>query len=123
MLYEFTNNEIKTWDKTDFETVNLQERRDLQRLLREKIDVISPDLLVIAEEFSDWGDSNLRIDLLALDKNANLIVIELKRGDGGHMDLQALRYAAMISPMTSDQAIEIYKNYLGEENNAHSNIL
>jgi hypothetical protein len=36
-----------------------------------------------------------------------LVVVELKRNeDGGHMELQALRYAAMVAAMTFDQAVE-----------------
>ena len=37
----------------------------------------------------------------------NLVKRHLKRTqDGGHMELQAIRYAAMVSSMTLDQAIE-----------------
>ena len=72
-----------------------------------------PDVIIIAEEFSDWKDSRRRIDLLGVDKNGNLVVIELKRTeDGGHMELQALRYAAMVSAMTFDQAAEHYRDHL-----------
>lgn len=35
--------------------------------------------MVIAEEFGEWEDSKRRIDLLGLDREANLVVIELKR--------------------------------------------
>ena len=52
-------------------------------------------VLVVAEEFGDWEESKRRIDLLGLDRDATLVVIELKRtDDGGHMELQAIRYAA-----------------------------
>jgi hypothetical protein len=91
----------------------LHERRDLQRLLRENVEVIAPDTLVISEEFGDWEDSRRRIDLLALDKNANVVVIELKRTeDGGHMELQAVRYASMVSTMTFEQAVDAFATYL-----------
>ena len=87
----------------------MRERQDLQRLLRSQIEIVSPDTLIISEEFSQWEDSNRRIDLLGIDKNANLVVIELKRTeDGGHMELQSIRYAAMISAMTFERAVEVY---------------
>ncbi|HEY5883211.1 MAG TPA: DUF4268 domain-containing protein [Pyrinomonadaceae bacterium] len=108
-LYEITAENLNELKETSFETVRLRERFDLQRLLRKQIDVIAPDTLVIAEEFGEWEESKRRIDLLALDKDANLVVIELKRtDDGGHMELQAIRYAAMVSTMTFDKVVEIY---------------
>ncbi len=69
--------------------------------------------LIIAEEFSRWTESSRRIDLLGIDRDANLVVIELKRtSDGGQRELQALRYAAMISTLTFDEAVETFEKYL-----------
>lgn len=111
-VYEFTQDRILPLHKTTFSQMQLQERRDLQRLLRESVGVIAPDTLVIAEEFGDWSESRRRIDLLGIDRDANIVVIELKRTeDGGHMDLQALRYAAMVSTMTFDQAVDVFDRY------------
>jgi hypothetical protein len=112
-IYEFASEEIRPLTKTTFGHVQLQERRDLQRLLRANIAVVAPNTLVIAEEFGDWDESRRRIDLLGIDRDANLVVIELKRTeDGGHMELQALRYAAMVSTMTFDQAADVFARYL-----------
>lgn len=68
--------------------------------------------MVLAEEFGDWIGANRRIDLLCLDEEARLVVVELKREDGAHMELQALRYAAMVSTMRFDQAVEAHRKYL-----------
>ena len=93
----------------------MRERQDLQNILKIQIDVIAPDTLVVAEEFGDWEGSRRRIDLLGIDKSANLVVIELKRTeDGGHMELQALRYASMISTLTFSELVDIYTRYLAE---------
>ena len=111
-IYEFAPSGIVALNPATFSLVNLQERRDLQRLLRDNVEVIAPDTLVIAEEFGEWEDSRRRIDLLGLDRDANLVVIELKRTeDGGHMELQSIRYAAMISTMTFDRAVEVFDRY------------
>jgi len=116
-IYEFAPDRIQPLSKTTFGAMQLHERRDLQRLLRENIEVIAPDTLVIAEEYGEWDDSRRRIDLLGIDRDANLVVIELKRTeDGGHMELQAIRYAAMVSTMTFDQAVDGFDRYLHQIN-------
>jgi len=112
-IYELNSDRIVKINETTFAQAGLDERKDLQRLLKNQIEVIAPGTLVISEEFGEWEDSRRRIDLLALDKDANLVVIELKRTeDGGHMELQAIRYAAMVSTMTFDKAAEVYAGYL-----------
>ncbi len=112
-LYEVTSENLTKITQITFDQVGLRERTDLQRLLKKQIGVVLPDTLVIAEEFGEWEESKRRIDLLALDKDANLVVIELKRTeDGGHMELQAIRYAAMVSTMTFERAIDVFSRYL-----------
>jgi hypothetical protein len=115
-IYEFAQTGIRRLDEITFSLAGMHERRDLQRLLREHIEVIAADTLVITEEFHDWEESQRRIDLLAIDKKANLVVIELKRTeDGGHMELQAIRYAAMVSTMTFDKAADVFSQYLRKQ--------
>ncbi len=102
-LYIIDEKKITPIAPTTFEQQGLKEQKHLQALLKSRPEVISPNTLIVAEEFGGWEDSRRRIDLLGIDKNANLVVIELKRTeDGGHMELQAIRYAAMISTMTFD---------------------
>ncbi len=126
-IYQVTDNSLVEIQTTTFASKGIKERNDLQRLLRDQIDIVSPDTLIIAEEFSDWEDSRRRVDLLGIDKRANLVVIELKRTeDGGHMELQAVRYAAMVSTLTFNKAVEIYEKYLdkmGTDQDAESSIL
>ena len=66
---------------TSFGEQGVLERADLQRLLRDKPEVLEEGLLIISEEFGSWRDSNRRIDLLGLDAQSRLVVVELKRGD------------------------------------------
>ncbi|WP_431285464.1 DUF4268 domain-containing protein [Humitalea sp. 24SJ18S-53] len=106
-IYEARPDGLVPLAGTSFEAEGWRERGDIQRLLKDRIASLEDGLMVLAEEFSAWTDSTRRIDLLCLDHKANLVVVELKRNDdGGHMDLQALRYAAMVSAMTFDQAVE-----------------
>src|SRR5215216_2830938 len=105
-MYRVGEKVLERVPETTFSSEKVLERRDLQRFLRADISAISPDLMVVAEEYGEWEDSSRRIDLLCLDQQARLVVLELKRSDdGGHMELQALRYAAMVSSLTFEQLV------------------
>ena len=115
-LYELTHDDLTKLPGTTLHDQLFREREDLQRLLKSRIAVIGEDLLVLDEEFSQWEDSRRRVDLLALDSRGSLVVIELKRSeDGGHMELQALRYAAMISTLKFHQAVDAHARFLNVE--------
>jgi hypothetical protein len=114
-LFEISSSAIRELTQVNFAELGLLERADLQRLLRDSIDVIAPGTLVISEEFSSWDRSDRRIDLLGVDQYARLVVIELKRtADDGHADLQALRYAAMVAKMTFGEAVEAMRRYYAQ---------
>lgn len=113
-LYRVSSDRLEKVERTSFEKEKLLERRDLQRLLKADISVVGEDLLIVSEEFTDWEDSNRRVDLLCVDRQARLVVVELKRNeDGAHMDLQAIRYAAMVSSMTIEKVVATYARFLG----------
>lgn len=115
-LYRVAPDKLERVSRTTFAAERLLERKDLQRMLRQDIKPIGDDLMVIAEEFGEWEDSNRRIDLLCLSASGGLVVVEIKRTeDGGHMELQAIRYAAMVSSMTLEQAIKVYSRMCGED--------
>lgn len=118
-IFELSSVGLKPLRETRFSAAGIKERRDLQRALREHIEVIAPDCLVLTEEFGEWSDSKRRIDLLCIDKKANIVVVELKRDEeGGHMELQAIRYAAMVSTLTLRDAVDIYRRRLESEGGA-----
>lgn len=119
-VFKISPDKIEALPETSFPERGIKERADLQRLLRANIGVVAPDVLIIGEEFAEWDDSKRRIDLLGLDDKANLVVIELKRDDdGGHMELQAIRYAAMVSTMTFARAVEFFQAYLDKSTPGH----
>ena len=114
-LYELTEAGIDEVKVSTFVEMKLYERGALQRALRSNIASITPgtETMVLSEEFCLWEDAKRRIDLLCLDAERNLVVVEIKRTEtGGHMELQALRYAAMVSTMRFDQAVDAHRKYL-----------
>lgn len=111
-LWELVRDGIVQVPQTTYQAQSITERGHLQAVLRDHIEVLG-DLLVIDEEFSNWDESARRIDLLCIDRQANLVVVELKRDDtGAHAELQAIRYAAMISSLTFEQTVRFHAAYL-----------
>lgn len=48
-LFEISSTAIRGLERVDFGAVGLLERADLQRLLRDHIEVIAPETLIISE--------------------------------------------------------------------------
>lgn len=78
-IYETKFDWIEPITPTTFGPAGVRERHELQRLQRQRVDIVPSDTLIIAEEFGEWDESKRRIDLLGIDKEANLVVIELNR--------------------------------------------
>jgi hypothetical protein len=95
-----------------FVGLNIWERQHIEEWIRENPEMLGEDLLVLTIEFDSFVNSSDRLDLLALDRDGNLVVVELKRDSAaGYADLQAIRYAAMVSSMTIEKLVPYYTAY------------
>lgn len=116
-IYKLQENKIVELLQTTFSNERIDEARDLQKYIINSMESIEKNLFVLSSEFGDWEDSKRRIDILCIDKDANLVVVELKRTeDGGHMELQSIRYAAMVANMTFEKAVKAFQNYVLKNN-------
>ena len=99
---------IKTFSELGF-----TERKHLQEWLAYQPDALGEELLIIQKEFDGFDDTRERLDLLALDKDGNLVIIENKLDDSGRdVVWQALKYASYCASLTKGQIVEIYQQYL-----------
>jgi hypothetical protein len=95
-----------------FTEYSIWERTHIQEWIRQFPEILGEELLVVSMEFDRFKQSADRLDLLALDRRGNLVVVELKRdGLAGYADLQALRYAAMVSTMTIEKLLPYFVQY------------
>ncbi|ANK90555.1 MULTISPECIES: DUF4268 domain-containing protein [Rhizobium] len=108
-----SQNRIARLAQRRFGELALRERDHLQEWLVHQPDALGEELLIIQKEFDGFDETRERLDLLALDKAGNLVVIENKLDDSGRdVTWQALKYTAYVSGLNKLQIIEIYQQYL-----------
>ena len=96
-----------------FSELGFTERKHLQEWLAHEPSALSEELLIIQKEFDGFDDTRERLDLLALDKDGNLVIIENKLDDSGRdVVWQALKYASYCASLTKAQIVDIYQQYL-----------
>lgn len=107
------SNKIEEIQKKSFSELGFREREHLQEWLEDNPAALGEDLLIIQKEFSGFSDTNERLDLLAIDKQGNLVIIENKLDDSGkHVTWQCLKYASYCSSLKKSQILKIYQEYL-----------
>ena len=110
---DLTQNRLSRLVQKRFADLNLRERDHLQEWLANQPDALGEELLIIQKEFDGFDETRERLDLLALDKDGNLVVIENKLDDSGRdVTWQALKYTAYVSGLTKTQIVDIYQQYL-----------
>lgn len=104
---------INKLEATSFSQLGFSERYHLQEWLEKEPTALGENLLIIQKEFADFDDTRERLDLLAIDKNGNLVIIENKLDDSGRdVVWQALKYASYCSTLSKSQIVEIFQKYL-----------
>jgi len=108
------DNRIQRLESRLFSDLGFREREHLQEWLANYPEALeAAGLLIIQKEFDGFDDTRERLDLLALDRTGNLVVIENKLDDSGRdVTWQALKYASYCSTLTKSKIVKIYQQYL-----------
>ena len=107
------SNRISPLAQKRFGDLALRERDHLQEWLVHQPDALGEDLLILQKEFDGFDETRERLDLLALDRVGNLVVIENKLDDSGRdVTWQALKYTAYVSTLKAAQIVEVHQKYL-----------
>lgn len=96
-----------------FSELGFTERKHLQEWLAHMPSALGEELLIIQKEFDGFDDTRERLDLLAIDKDGNLVIIENKLDDSGRdVVWQALKYASYCASLTKLQIVDIFQQYI-----------
>ena len=116
-------NRINPVNLKRFSELGFTERKHLQEWLNYQPNALGEELLIIQKEFDGFDDTRERLDLLALDKDGNLVIIENKLDDSGREVVwQVIKYASYCASLTRGQIVDIYQQYLNKML-AHTEIL
>jgi hypothetical protein len=106
-------NAIHRLKERTFSELEFKEREHLQEWIAKDPSCLGEKLLIIQKEFDGFQDTRERLDLLALDKQGNLVIIENKLDDSGKdVTWQVIKYASYCSSLSKEEIKNIYQEYL-----------
>lgn len=115
-LVDKHKNEMIKLKKKTFSELGFKEREHLQEWIANQPIALGEELLIIQKEFDGFSDTKERLDLLALDKEGNLVIIENKLDDSGRdVTWQALKYTSYCSSLSKEDIRQIYQEYLNKQ--------
>lgn len=98
----------------------LKEREHLQEWVLQHPQILG-DVKIVSFEFGRWtgadgGVERDRLDILGVDADGRLVVVELKRDKAPDtVDMQALKYAALVSRFTREDLDKVHAHYLSRK--------
>jgi len=106
-------NKINRLEEKTFSELGFKEREHLQEWIAKDPSCLGEELLIIQKEFDGFQETRERLDLLALDKQGNLVIIENKLDDSGKdVTWQVIKYASYCSSLSKEDLRNIYQQYL-----------
>jgi len=112
------SNDLHVYEETDFKSNNVLERNHIEDWVIRKPEILGEELYILSNEYDKFDKTSERLDVLALDKQGNLVIVELKRDDSGKdVELQAVKYAAYCSTLTAEEVLGLHREYLKKKGN------
>ena len=94
-----------------FSELGLRERFDIQEWIEKTPEILGEEFLIIGKEVI--LASGKRLDVLAIDKEAALVIVELKRDDSGEaVEWQAIKYASYCANFLPEEIYKQFASYL-----------
>jgi len=120
-LIDREKNKCTKIEEKKFSELGFRERDHLQEWLAADPTMFGEKLLIIQKEFDGFSDTKERLDLLAIDKQGNLVIIENKLDDTGRdVVWQSLKYASYASSLGKEEIRSIFQDYLNKKGDEQS---
>ena len=104
---------LQSVKEINFSDHSFQERYDIQEWLETTPSILGEKLLIIAKEKTYFEGTRERPDLIAIDKDGNIVIIELKRDDSGlDTHWQAIKYTSYWARFSVPDILSVYADYI-----------
>ena len=99
---------------TKYSSLKLKESYDIEEWIEKNPEILGEELLIINRQYCPA--TGLKLDLLAVDKDANLVIIELKRDDTGtDVEWQSIKYTSYCSILENSEIFKLFAEYSGND--------
>lgn len=89
---------------------------ELEAIVLQRPELLGEELLPLGQQLADFSEDLQRLDVLAVDKSGELVLVELKVDEQfGVTDLQALRYAGGYASLPTSHYAETLRRSLASE--------
>jgi hypothetical protein len=105
-------------EEIDFANQNILECKDLAKGIEEHPSMFGEELFIITNQWIRFCNTKDNVNLLALDKAGNLVIIHVRFDESHTSDpFQTLSYAAYGSRITISDLVEMYVRYQKQKEN------
>lgn len=106
---------LQSVKEINFSDHSFQERYDIQEWLETTPSILGEKLLIIAKDKTYFEGTRERPDLIGIDKDGNIVIIELKRDDSGSdTHWQAIKYTSYWAQFSVPDILSVYANYINK---------
>jgi hypothetical protein len=112
-IYDFNDDLLVEIIPTSLFNPGMSYQDYVRGLVRENVEVFLPRSLILAENLDGLGDLKSHIDFLGVDKDRNLIIVELlEPGIHGGLKIDSIRAASIVSTFNYDHVLHAYQQYV-----------
>ena len=106
---------LQSVKEINFSDHSFKERYDIQEWLETTPSILGEKLLIIAKDKTYFEGTRERPDLVGIDKDGNIVIIELKRDDSGSdTHWQAIKYTSYWARFSVPDILSVYADYINK---------
>ena len=127
MIWKINAEQVNDFQEYSIEELKVEKfanEPELEEIIEKNISIASKNLLVVSRQcIIPKSSQNFTIDMLALNRDGDLIIIEFKKDQAHRKTVaQAIEYASLVEELDYEAINRIFKEYAARTNNADKDL-